>query len=187
MIKVLKNFNKYFLDQKIKFVRNQFNDVIRNFNFFYHNDNFNINDDEKQMINQSIQDSKFIIIDQNKTLNQEMNQDNLIIVFEKTLIILEISSIKFLLDLLSKNPNLFIYCLSNTKNYFEKQIKNKIIESDSEFTIEIQNFRKEFYFYDSTKDFSQNRKLWSFIISSISGYLIKKSYFKFPKNRIEDS
>ena len=149
-------------NQRNWFIRSQFGDVIHDYNFFYISEKLIVKDDEKQTINQNIKDSSLITIDQNEKLNEEINKECLIFGFEKTLIILERSSINFLYDLLSKNPNLLIYCLSNTKNIFMKQVQNKIIESDIIFNEEIKSFVSEFDLNCESKKLLGNIKFWTY-------------------------
>ena len=125
-------------NQEIKFKNKTFLNIIQNYCFFYLSENKLIDNDEKQIINQNVKCSKIIVIHQNEQLNNETNKKLLIIGFDKTIIILDQSSISFLKDILDKNQDLYVFFISNTKNIIKSaiKIKNQEIESDQNFIFE---------------------------------------------------
>lgn len=83
MLDNLININNNIFNQKILFIKSQFNDVFQKYIFVYINDVLKAKDEKKEIINENIKDSKLIIIDQNEKLNQETSKENLIIGFVK--------------------------------------------------------------------------------------------------------
>ena len=169
-------------DPEIKFGKVGLKSIVQDYIFIHISQSSALNEDEKQKIFQNVKKSKIIIIDQNDKFNKETNQQYLIICFEKTLIILDHSS-TFLQDILSTNFNLSVCFLSNTNTIIQEkyEIKNKEIKPDSDFLDEIRNLSLELL-----KTTQKISKFWQFFVRCLSGYLIKKSYLRHNKNRIEN-
>ncbi|KAK8892772.1 hypothetical protein M9Y10_030014 [Tritrichomonas musculus] len=143
-----------------------------------------------QKIYRNVNDSRLIVIDQSSRLNKETNTQNYIVCFEQSLIILQQStaSIKFLQSILSNNPNLPVCFLSNTKILIDKMIEFKNREINSiPIKIMYNNFINNISWLKinmSNYDVSKINDMWSSVSSSISHYLIKKSYLMGNKYRI---
>lgn len=118
-------------------------------------------------------------------MNNRNNKEYLIICFEKTLIILDhsIASISFLQQILFANPDIKLCFLQDTKALLIEafEIKNQEIEADERFIEEIKRFASICCITSENKI----KQVWSIISPVISGYLIKKSYLKCKKYRIE--
>lgn len=180
MIKNLIDLKELFKSGDFNFMKSRFKDVFQNYNFYYISQNSTIRITEKHNINQNIANSKVIIIDQSNDLNKKMEAIHLIISFEQTLILLEQSSLAFLYDILTTNSQLSVCFLSNTRDFLH-DLKNPEIEFDSIFEEEIEALEQNLILYTKSKDI---KLFWSFIVPSISGYLIKKSYLKQKNQRI---
>lgn len=165
-IELLKDDTFVFANDTIKEIIHSFDvDVINNF----HNE---IN----SKINLNMANSKIIIINQINLFDQSYNKDIIysIAVFEKTLIILDEYGLnKFLLT----NPHIPVLFLQKIGNIPE--ISNEI-NNDSIFQEENENLKEEFRIKERNKTF---KYIWLFIAPCITGYLIKKAYFKTKKDR----
>ena len=157
-------------------------ETIYQYNFNLITDNSFFKQNDEQTIYDNIKKSKFITIDQNKLLNQKTNDKYYIIGFEKTIIILNESSLYFLQALLTINSELSVCFLSNDIiiNNENIQIQNPEIENNQNFKVEIDNFSDKMKLY---KKYKFMYKIWSIISRCISAYLIKKCYLKLSKNR----
>ena len=183
MIESFLKIHDFLISPGMKFLKIGLNHVVQNYSFYHILEKDSLNEEEKQKILENIKKTKVIIIDQSELLNENTNKKYIIIGFEKTLIILEQSS-TFLQILFSTNIAMLICFLSNTKAIIEKKIKfeNPEIQIDSNFMSEIESLNNCFHIYKTNKTINL---FWSQIIPCISGYLIKKSYMKTKKNRIE--
>ena len=130
-----------------------------------------IEKEEIKNIENNIKESKLMIISQYEKNNEE---NYLILGFEKTLIFFEQSSIAFFHDLLSINNKIPVCFLVNKM----VEVKNPEINPNPYFLDEIKAFKQQFLIPKSTKD---TQKLYSDIVTCISGYLIKKAYLKSTK------
>lgn len=157
--KMIGNFSKFknlMNDYSIKFMKNAFADIIQTYNFYYLSRNISFSENESQIIQQNIKNSKLIIVDQNEKLNNESNDKYLIIGFDKTKIILQQSSISFLCRILACNPSLSICFLSNTKEIVQQstliKIRNHEIKIDANFSEEIKSFTNDFILFNSNNN-----------------------------------
>ena len=135
------------------------------------------------IINSLKNESQIIIIDK---INECFKRNYFVICFDQQIFLIDPSNLHQIQNFFLLNKNSIIYFLSNSKPDFTKIIKNnfnKSIEADDDFIEEITNFQNELNM--NKKHDNRILTLWSKIIASISGYLIKKSYSKL-KNRTSD-
>ena len=168
-------------DPSVIFVKNGIKDIFQEYVFIYTNERATLKEEEEQSIKQNLNESSIIIIDQNQALKK-----CLVIGFEKTIILYEISTTTptFLSKLLSSNSKLPICILPNAKYLIEKakEIQNPIIEADEFFMEEKMNLTT---YFNIIKITNLRNKVLPLITPCITGYLIKDSYSKLNKNRIE--
>ncbi|KAK8838429.1 hypothetical protein M9Y10_033055 [Tritrichomonas musculus] len=168
-------------DPNVIFVKNGIKDIFQEYVFIYTNERATLKEEEEQSIKQNLNESSIIIIDQNQALKK-----CLVIGFEKTIILYEISTTTptFLSKLLSSNSKLPICILPNAKYLIEKakEIQNPIIEADGFFMEENMNLTT---YFNTIKIINLRNKVLPLITPCITGYLIKDSYSKLNKNRIE--
>ncbi|KAK8836972.1 hypothetical protein M9Y10_037008 [Tritrichomonas musculus] len=169
-----------FINNQAKFQKEGLKNIAEKYNFFLFFEGDIPNKEELQKITKNIRESKIIVFDQKEKLNEETNKKNLIIGFEKTIIIHELSSksSEFLQYILSINEKLSVIFLSETKVIIEQiiSIRNKEIFPDIDILEEMQSLTRAFKI--------RNNNFWSLIIPSISCYLINNFYLKKNKNRI---
>ncbi|KAK8854151.1 hypothetical protein M9Y10_016708 [Tritrichomonas musculus] len=172
-------------NNEISFSKHGFIKVFEDYSFFAHTKNISIKEEEKQKIIQNIKESQLIIFSQSDRLKEGTENKYLILGFEKTLIILDQSatSISFLFKLVSINSEISVCFLSNTNNFVKEKIEihNQEIEADEIFQEEIINFKNNCSIISNQTMI----KIYSIICPSILGYLIKKSYYKTKRYRIE--
>ena len=165
-------------------------EVIQDYNFIHISEQISFDGKEEEeekekefKIYQNISNSKVIVIDQNKKFDKLVNQKYYILGFEKTIILLKESSLSFLQQLLSSNPNIPICFLNSKDDYFSKNIKNPEITNNEFFKEEIKSLNNFFHLSNLTR---QMKRIWKFIVPCISGYLIKKSYLQLNDHRISN-
>ena len=175
------------LDQyDIEFNKNGVKDTIQSYNFHLISPSKSLKENELEKLDHYVKKSKIIIIYQNKDLNEETQEDFLLIGFEKTLIILNQTSISFLTNILTKHTDLSVCFLNDTKNIIQKKIKNHEIEIDENFIEEINSLQRIFLPKNKNKNKSKIiSRVLTYISPCISAYLIKKSYLQNKKYRIE--
>ena len=140
----------------------------------------NANDDQFQNLNQTINSSKIIIIDDFEFSNQKY----FTICFDKKLIIITKENISNLKIFFLNNEDSTIYILT------EKEIKLSVLLN---FQTGKQVLYKNEVFQAEIKEFNRYlcvgnaelQEFWSKIQSCISGYLIKSGYSESKKNRIQ--
>ena len=172
-------------NNKISFSQHEFIKVFENYSFYAITNNISLKEEEERKIIQNIKESQIIIFSQSEGLNEETENKYLILGFEKTLIILDQStaSISFLLKLVSINSEISVCFLNDTKKILKEKIEihNQEIEPDGIFQEEIINFKNNCSIISNQTMI----KIYSIICPCILGYLIKKSYFKTKRYRIE--
>ncbi|KAK8876323.1 hypothetical protein M9Y10_006521 [Tritrichomonas musculus] len=182
MIEEFQKIQKFIVNKKLIAQNPAANEVIQDYNFIHISEHILYEGkEEESKIYQNISNSKVIIIDQNQEFDQLANQKYYLIGFEKTIILLNESSLSFLQKLLLSNPNLPICFLTNKDDFFTKNIKNPEIEISAVFKKEIEILSQSFNLFKGTKKMKQ---IWPFIVPCITGYLIKKSYSQLNKNRV---
>ena len=189
MLQAFKEFPSYLKDSKIYFVNQWFKNIVEKFHFFIINDNLE-KETDNEMIPKNfrhVNDSMLLVIDQNSRLNEETKTQNYIVCFEQYLIILQQStaSIIFLQSILFNNPKLPVCFLSDTKTLIETMIGKEISNPDTNdnFNYTIKWFQRSLNIYNVPKIMID---MWSSVSSSISHYLIKKSYLMRDKYRISE-
>ena len=147
------------------------NFFITKFSIFFVNNNF---DEIKSKINLNAKESKMIVMNQIELFDHNQKIIYSIHVFENTLMLAsENDTTKFL----SENQHIPILFLHKKGKI---PVISKEINNDSIFQEENENLKNKFVIQQSNEIF---RKIWSFIIPCITGYLIKKSYEKTKKDR----
>ncbi|KAK8892321.1 hypothetical protein M9Y10_029547 [Tritrichomonas musculus] len=147
------------------------NFFITKFSIFFVNNNF---DEIKSKINLNAKESKMIVMNQIELFDHNQKIIYSIHVFENTLMLAsENDTNKFL----SENQHIPVLFLHKKGKI---PVISKEIINDSIFQEENQNLKNKFVIQQSNEIF---RKIWSFIIPCITGYLIKKSYEKTKKDR----
>ena len=181
MLQEFKKFESYKINDTIKINNKRLNKTIESYSYHY----YSINDDfsRKQLINQYFRESKVIVID------YYSKDPHFIISFQKNILIVEKSLLKFLHSFFMTNTTInFCFLAESIKNIFNENIKlqykellNKH-ENNNQFLQEIENFNRQM----ELKRQNQNSifNIWKIIRSSISGYLIKASYLKCNYDRI---
>ena len=172
---------------KAKFGKPAFGEILRNYSFFIINKNTFLEENQKQIMNKNIKESKVMIIDEIINQEDEMSEHYLILSFETTIMIIEFSiALEYIIqNKLISNSNLSICFLNGTKSIFEGKVTllNQEIEIDSIFLEEVESLKKGLWIFTSEKPINY---IWPILITSISGYLIKKSYLQRNKYRIEE-
>ena len=168
----------------VKFDKPAFKGFFHNYSFCVITKNTFLKENQKQTINKNIKESKVMIIDE--IINQD-DERYLILCFEKTIMIVEHSiAIEHILRNNSFSISNLSFCfLNDTKSIFEGKITHvhREIAIDCLFLEEIESLKEGLWIYTTDKSMSY---IWSFLIPSISAYLIKKSYLQRNKNRIEE-
>ncbi|KAK8892400.1 hypothetical protein M9Y10_029626 [Tritrichomonas musculus] len=187
-LNIIDNFMRFHAlleNNSLCFRKENFKEVLLGFFFRYISETYSCNEAEKQKIIESAKNSNVIIIDQNKCFNEKMNKKNLILCFEKSLIVLDGSSILYLNDILSANARMSICYLSNSKEIIQEKfnVKNSEIKNDSNFIEEIQNLSLGLTLITQIRIMKQ---IWSFISPCILNYLLIKSYIGCKKYRIQN-
>ena len=168
-------------NQEIRIADNRFNRIILDYTFLLISDSF-IKSEAKAVFS-NFMESKIVIIDKYEEPDRNLY---FILSFEKAIIIINQLSFHLLQELFSSNPNLNICFLSNSKDSFDKLIYINYIElkCHSELKEEILSFSLNFKLKLQSKHII--KEIWGIIHPSLFGYLIKKSYSKLNKNRMED-
>ncbi|KAK8838945.1 hypothetical protein M9Y10_032405 [Tritrichomonas musculus] len=126
MIEEFPKIRKYIDNKKFILHKHAAIEVIQDYNFIHISEQISFDgkeeEEEEFKIYQNISNSKVIVIDQNKKFDKLVNQKYYILGFEKTIILLKESSLSFLQQLLSSNPNIPICFLNSKDNYFSKNI-----------------------------------------------------------------
>ena len=183
MFSAFLKLNDHFKNGNIKILNQKLNNLILNYSFLCLSEPLDV--DNNLPLFQNIRESKVAIINQYK--RSEQNPDDLffIICFKHTLLILNPKSTPFLQSLFSKNHDLTIYFLPNTKNLFNQyfELQNANYEAEEIFLEEISNFNKNL---NINHTYSSMIQTWKVIRSCISGYLIKQSLFNLKKDKFND-
>lgn len=133
---------------------------------------------------ENIKESQVIMINHIKETNQMAENIFFVICFKDSLLILHQSSLNFLHTLFTLNSSLHICYMYKTKEYFQNEsIQCKEILTDLNFETEIRNLSNHFKLFTTDKTI---KDIWPIISQTISGYLIKKSYFQISYNRIQN-
>lgn len=174
------NFLENFKNGNISFQKNNLTKVIKE---------YLISDDvptpnEKIEIEKNIKKSKILLFNTLILADLQTESTYLIIGFEKTILIVEKTSI-FLENLLSNNFEPSVCFFRNSKDILIKsfKIQNPEIKYDNSFERDISYLNQKCKLCDSYKNFS---KIWKSILPCITGYFIQKSYLKLSKNRFKD-
>lgn len=181
---MIDNFIKFseLLDKRFYIQNQKLNEILKSYTFIHVN-KF-INKYQYPNIYENFKQSKLAIINQIED-NKKIDDQFLIIGFKQILIIVNKSSISFLQNLFSFNSDVTIYILNSKKDVFDQniQVKNKILFADQIFLSEIKSFGQHFSIRSREK--TSISSIWFFIQPCISGYLIKQSYEKTIKKRLE--
>ena len=155
------------------------NDIANNYTFLYFSGKLDIDIDP--FIYSNFKNSRTAVI-YHYTYKSDENTF-FIVSFEKTLIIIDQSSISILKSLFSTNEQSIIYIFSNKdSNYnFSDLFQNRLIENNQTLLAEIKNFCTIFRKKPSSNP--SINKLWTTIQQCISGYLISKSYLQSIENQ----
>ncbi|KAK8894562.1 hypothetical protein M9Y10_022997 [Tritrichomonas musculus] len=173
-----------FVGNKIELQNKAANEVVKDYNFIHISDPVSFEQkEEESKIYQNIDNSEVIVINQNQKNDQSEEQKYYYIGFEKTIILLEESSLSFLQKLLSSHPTLPICLLTNKDDCFSKSIKNPEIIINEFIKDEIDALSESFYLSNVTKTM---RIIWQYIVPCISTYLLKKSYSESSNYRISN-
>ena len=155
--------------------------------YFFHEITDQIANEVNKKITENLKESKVIII--NHYEEQDIGENDLyfVVSFERTILLINQSRINILQNFLSKKEKLEIYSLSDKKDIFdminskgnETKIKYKEINNDENFKEEMNKINSNF-FNKKHETFPYNDIL-PIIKSSISGYLLKKSYYPYDR------
>lgn len=180
MIANLEDFIYAFNEKTLKLKYKNMNSVIQEYtiNIFTQNNCLNIN------YNQNFEESMEIMIN---SCNINSNP-HFIIGFKQTIIVIDQSSLSLLQKLFSISTNKHLYFLSDIKSIFDKfiSVDYQYFFSDSKFDEEISSFN-DHLIISQPKIATEIKEILTFIQSCISGYLIKQSYSKLNKNRLDDT
>ena len=181
MIK-LREIHELLTNNTISIANKLLNKAVCRYSFYYFDAKLEFDQNDK--IDLRIKKSKAIIIGLYKETNSKTNDLFFIISFKKTIICIKNSMLPLIQSYFYSNDDLNIYFLPDTKDIFDQFIKiqYKQIDSDKNYEEEITNFNQNLCLV-GTKDFSIINT-WITIRTFISGYLIKQSYAKLNKNRI---
>ena len=156
--------------------------VVKNFIFLEILSNEQIN-----KINENIytnfRNSKYIFIKYYNKKSKISSEKYFILVFHNTIISINFFCLKNLRNLFASKKDLLICFFQNTKDQFDHTISVSYKETfcNETFFEEIKSFENKIIF----KELSLNNK-WKILQQYIFGYLIKESYSKLNKNRIDD-
>lgn len=172
------NVNHLLKNNKIMMMNHKMAEVIKNYLFVQIAKESDFENNPE--IHKNIKKSSIIVINQYEEKNGNQDNKYFIIGFKQTLISIKQSSIDLIHKLLIICPNLTIYFMNNTKDYFEQYIKipYKTLEPQKIFESEIFNFKKNVGCYSSSKIFDQ-------ILSCITARLIQEGYLKTYEDRRE--
>lgn len=122
----------------------------------------NFSETDINIIKENIEKSKVIVINQYKYLNKETTELYYIIIFEKTIMIINDSTISFLNQLILGKSDLDVLYLSDTKEILAGNSFNVIKIENMLIQIEISNFNNQFY-YKNTRPISEKTKeIWHY-------------------------
>ncbi|KAK8836224.1 hypothetical protein M9Y10_039856 [Tritrichomonas musculus] len=177
---------EFLYSSKAKFEKPDFKEIVQNFSYFIISKTAFLNEHQKKIVMENIESSKIIIFDEILNSDDEVNENYLILCFEKTIMILEKSTA---LEYIMQNnffsiPNLSFCFLKKSKSIFDGKVTDgfREIPINSIFLEEIESLNEGLWIYTTEKSMNY---IWSLLIPSISAYLIKKSYLKQNKYRIE--
>ena len=155
--------------------------IINRYTFLHVSEKLDIQQDSN--IFRNVKESKLIIINSYNEPNNDTHKKYFIIGFEKTIIIIEQTSILFLQPLFNDDLKIPLYFLSDSETAFKEYINfsYKTIK-DPYFEEEISNFNKNLIVQPMKPSFC---KIIKIISSCISGYLIQQSYLNSNKNRFK--
>ncbi|KAK8850219.1 hypothetical protein M9Y10_018343 [Tritrichomonas musculus] len=177
---------EFLSSSKAKFEKPVFREIFQNYSFFVITENTFLKENQKQIMDENIKESKIMIIDEIINQDDETNEQYLILCFEKTITIIESSiALEYIIRNKLISISNFSFCfLNDTKSIFEEKVTlgNREIKTDCIFLEELESLKEGLWIYTSEKSMSY---IWSILRTSISAYLIKKSYFQRNKNRIE--
>lgn len=166
--------------ETIKIKNNELNKILTKIHFFQLNQPLDLNN---QNLIQNFKNSKVAVIDQCPCESKTSEETLYLLCFKETLVLFPHPILNFLQNLFNTNTDTNIYCLSSLNDFIfqNKEIKNKIIQSDQFLIEEIANFCKVFNI--TTFPGSSTKEVWRIIQRSIAGYLIKDSYSKTKEDR----
>lgn len=171
------NALNFFKDQEIIIKNKMLDTVIQNYYFIQ----ISSKSDLSNHLYQNINESNFILINQYEEQNQKYTY--IIIGFKRTIIVIEKSLLSILEPLFSTKTNLNI-CLLTEINDLNMKSNWNIIENNQFPEEETMKLSKKLILQNAcSKEF---KKLWECIKPCISGYLIRESYEKTKRNRIEN-
>ncbi|KAK8880701.1 hypothetical protein M9Y10_003387 [Tritrichomonas musculus] len=170
-------------ERMIKIKNKKLNEIIQNYIFFHVFEKINL--DQYPKILSNIRESKTIIINQNNKLNQKASANYFFIGFQKTVLLIQQSSLHLLDPLFSNACDLNIIFLSDTKELFNlnSHIRYNETQIYSSFYNDIEIFNKQLKIITNKKSFT--KKIWKYIKPCISGYLLYQAYSKSNKNRLD--
>ena len=177
-------FQSYFENQRIKVSNNLLEKVLYDFIFHF------VNKDNQHIIfrsiNQTINQSNIVFIDEYKTSDEIY----FIFCFDKQILIISEDNLSLLNTFFHNNKDSKVYILpTNDNKSILTTLKFKIPEFNS-----IQISIDDYYFQSELKSFTSRfiikneriKTFWSKIVPIICGYLIKKSYFNSSVDRIKN-
>ena len=162
-------------NNRISIENKRMESVIKNYSFFDISSVFDSENNKETY--QRMEESKVIIISEYK----EIDRKYFILVFERTMINIEQTSVNYIQSLIPNSKTLKICFLSDSKKSFDDAIQTPYEEIiyDSQFEEEVTNFIR-------TISIRQRNNLFKHFLSCIAGYLIKKSYFKKREDRLHN-
>ena len=136
-------------------------------------------------IENRIKESKVIVI--NNYEEEGSGKQNLFFIcgFENFLLIITKDKLQdFVKKIQEINAEIEFSFISNTKDIFDRNIKDEYKEFKNEFHDEF--FQKELESFYASIKITKYHEIWKIIFPCISGYLIKQSYSKTKYNRLEE-
>lgn len=166
-------------EHKIKIGNKKLNEIIQNYTFFHVFEEFNL--DQYPKILSNIKESKAIIINQSDELNQKASAKYFFIGFQKTILLIQQSSIHILEPLFSNVYDLYIIFFSNTKELFDlnTHIRYTEIQAYPLFLNYMEIINEQLKIISNRKPFI--KRIWKYIKPCISGYSLYKASYKIKK------